>query len=246
MKKLLILLCCLLFVGYMLYENDFFDYIKGDRSMVQPMHIEIEHNEYSRTASGNGLSPFQATAILKPDPNAYAESPALQQFVSYEWRGSKKDVVRFWDPSLTRAVDKIVTATNKGNIPAYVRVVFAFEHLDATLWKNVYTANGSNTMTSHGTITIHGDQFDLFSYIYADVLKPGETSMPSLLQVVLDAGASARDLSVIAGGYEIMSATQACQADALPDSSTENVDAASVLNMLLGPISTEQHPWIGQ
>jgi hypothetical protein len=230
----------------MLYVNDFFDYIQGDRSMVQPSFIEIEHREYSRTGTGNGLTPFQASAILKPDPNAYAGSPYLQQFVSYQWSGTKQAVMQFWDPSMARAVDKIVTATNKGNIPVYVRVVFAFEQLETTLWKNIYAANGNNTMLSHGTVQIHGDRFELFSYVYADVLQPGETSMPSLLQIVLDASATAEDLRIVAGGYEIMTAVQACQAEGLPEGLSAETDAQTVLNTLLGPISTEQHPWIGQ
>lgn len=245
MKKILLLLCCLLGIGYMLYETGFFTYIQNGGSVVEPSRAKVELHEYSRTVSGM-LKPLQDGLILKPDPNAYDGSTALHQFVSYQWPGSENAVVDFWSNSLERAVDKIVTVSNEGNIPVYVRVVFAFEQLDCTLWKNFYTAGGSNQLIHHGTIIIHDEPFDLFSYTYAQSLSPGETAPPCLLQIALDANASATDLFRIASGYEISSVAQVCQATGLPPELMADGSPAAVLNSLLGVITTEQHPWVGQ
>lgn len=243
MKKALALVCCLLAMVYLLYHTGFFSYIRDGGSLVEPMRVEVKLNEHRRSPSGE-LMPSQGAMILKPDANAYEGSPYLQQYDSWQWQGVQSGVVEFWSSGLERAVDKIVTVTNNGNTPVYVRVVFAFEHLSSTLWKNVYTAQGANQIIHHGAVTIHGQPFDLYSYTYAQSLAPGETSCPSLVQIALDANANAFDLMVIAGGYEIISVAQACQATGLP--SELPGDAFTVLNTLVGEISTEQHPWVGQ
>ena len=245
MKKLLVLVFCLLFVGIMLYQTGFFSYVQGDHSMVRNARVEVEHKEYSRNMLMNRLQPYQP-AILKPDSNAYEGSPFLERFVSYQWPGSEQSPVHFWDRDLTRAVDKIVTATNNSNIPVYIRTVFAFEALDTVLWKNVCNTGSSTGMLYHGRITIHGDEFELYSYTYDDPLQPGQSTTPSLLQIALDANATSNDMRIVANGYEIMSATQACQASGLPDELMHNATADQVMNTLLGQISTDQHPWLGQ
>lgn len=245
MKKFLVLLCCLCVMGYLLYDTGFFSYIQSGHSLVEQPRIEVKLNEYSRSSFGT-LQPLRNGVVLKPDGKAYDGSPYLQQFVPFRWQGAGEEKVHFWSTSLERAVDKIVAVSNAGNIPVYVRVIFAFEQLDCKLWKNVYTANGANEMVHHGSITIHGDLFDLYSYTYSQSLAPGSLSSPCLLQIVLDAGATSADLRRIAEGFEISSVAQACQASGLPAAIAENADASQVLNALLGEISTEQHPWVGQ
>ncbi len=246
MKKLLVVVCCLAFVGIMLYQTGFFSYIQGDRSMVGSAVVEVEHKEYSRNAAGNRLQPYQATSILKPEENAYEGSPCLQQFASYQWPGEGMGAVHFWTSGLSKAIDKIVTATNNGNLPVYVRTIFAFEQLDTPLWKNVCNEGSAQGMQYHGQISVRGERFEMYSYTYDAPLQPGKSTMPSLLQIAMDANATKADLQTVAAGYEIMTVTQACQATGLPDELTQNATAEFVLNTLLGEISTGQHPWIGQ
>ena len=77
-------------------------------------------------------------------------------------------------------------------------------------------------------------------------LQPGQSTTPSLLQLALDANATGNDMRIVANGYEIMSATQACQATGLPEELMHNATADQIMNTLLGQISTDQHPWLGQ
>lgn len=246
MKKLLVLVGCLAFVGIMLYQTGFFSYIQGGHSMISSAKIEVELEEYSRNSAGDRLQPYSAVSVLRPEENAYTGSQYLQQFETYRWPGDRDYTVQFWTADMPRAIDKIVTAANRGNIPVYVRTVFAFEQLDSILWKNVCCDGSTSGLIQHGQITIHGDKFELYSYTYDAPLQPGKRTLPSLLQIAMDANATNRDMQIVANGYEIMLTTQACQATGLPDELTSGATAAHVLNTLLGQITTEQHPWIGQ
>ncbi len=244
MKKLLILVFCLSITALMLYQTGFFTYIQNDSSLPADMRVEVVHNEYQRAEDGTGIVPFDGSQRLRPEERAYSGSPYLQQFDSFLWNGDSNCRVNFWS-GLTYAVDKIVTATNTGNIPVYVRMVFAFEHLECNVWKNVCTAGSSYGMIYHGTISIHGNQFDLYSYTYSQPIQPGETTMPSLLQIALDPAANSDDYQIIASGYEILTASQVCQAVGLPEEFQNGASAEDVIDTLLGRITTENHPWIG-
>lgn len=245
MKKLLILVFCLSITALMLYQTGFFTYIQEDHSLPADMRVEVVHNEYQRAENRTQIVPFDGSQRFRPEELAYQGSPYLQQFDTFQWNGNANCTVNFWS-SLTNAVDKIVTATNTGNIPVYVRMVFAFEHLDCNVWKNVCTAGSSYGMIYHGTIPIHGSLFDLYSYTYSQPLQPGQTTMPSLLQIALDPAASNTDYQIIASGYEILTSAQVCQAVGLPEELQSGTAAEEVIDTLLGRISTENHPWIGQ
>lgn len=246
MKKLLLLVCCLVCAGYLLYHTGFFTYIQSGGSLTEIPRIEVNQKEYSRTPTGDGLQDAKSSIGFAPDENAYEGSPYLNQFDAFQWPLNTEKTIYLWQGSITRAIDKIVTAINRGNIPVYVRTVFAFEQLQSTVWKNVNSVGSKDGMVYHGTVEIHGDFFDLYSYTYDLPLQPGESTMPSLLQVVLDRNATASDMMVIRQGYEIMFSTQACQATGLPVEVGVNSDASTVLNTLLGEVSTTQHPWVGQ
>lgn len=246
MKKFLLLLCSLAVVGYMLYHTGFFTYIQSGSRYVDAGRVEVDHREYSRSPAGDQLQTPPTATVFLPDENAYEGSPYLQQFVTFQWPLRQQETIRLWQGGITRAIDRIVTAVNRGNIPVYVRTVFAFEQLEATVWKNVCSTGSRNGMVFHGSVEIHGSMFDLYSYTYDQPLQPGESTMPSLLQVVLDRNTTAGDLLIIQQGYEIMSSTQACQASGLPKEFGEAPEASVVLDAMLGEITLQQHPWVGQ
>lgn len=245
MKKLLLLVCSLAVVGYLLYYTGFFTYIQSGGTF-ENARIDVDHVEYSRSPSGDRLQTKPVTGVFLPDENAYEGSPYLEQFAAFSWPFEPEESIYLWQGGITRGLDKIVCAHNRGNIPVYVRTVFAFEQLEGTVWKNVCSTGSRDGMVYHGSVNIRGSMFDLYSYTYDQPLKPGESTLPSLLQVVLDRNATANDLRIIQQGYEIMASTQACQATTLPKELEETAEAVTVLNTLLGEITTQQHPWIGQ
>lgn len=246
MKKFLLLVCSLAVIGCMLYHTGFFDYLQSGGTFTEAARVEVAQAEYSRSPSGDGVQKFRSSAVLFPDENAYQGSPHLEQLAAFRWPLKDGETIYLWQGGITRAVDKMITAENRGNVPVYVRIVFAFERLEGTVWKNVCTTASKDGMVYHGNVSIHGSLFDLYSYTYAQPLQPGESTLPSLLQVVLDRYTTESDLQIIQQGYEIMSVTQACQADALPKELNGFQDASAVLDALLGEISPMQHPWIGQ
>lgn len=246
MKKFLLLVCSLVAIGCVLYHSGFFKFLQSGGTFTEAARVEVSQTEYSRSPSGDSLQKFRSTAVLFPDEKAYQGSPFLEQLAAYRWPLKEDETIYLWQNGITRAVDKIVTAENHGNVPVYVRIVFAFEKLEGTVWKNVCTTGSKDGMVYHGSVNIHGSPFDLYSYTYDQPLQPEESTLPSLLQVVLDRDITESDMQIIRQGYEIMSATQACQANTLPNELSEHHDASTVLDTLLGEISPQQHPWIGQ
>ncbi len=207
--------------------------------------VSVEHREQQRTANLQGLKDFSGGVGFKPDANAFEGSPALTEFVPYRWRQDSSETVNFWTNQLTYAIDQIISVKNTGNQPVYVRTVFAFEHTDAPVWKNVCSAGSSTGMVYHGSTIINGKPFELYSYDYDLPLQPGEISWPSLLQIVMDANATPGDYQTITEGYELMSSTLVCQAEGVEDlSSSEQGRATSILNAILGEITPQQHPWL--
>lgn len=100
--------------------------------------------------------------------------------VDTDWANCK-----MWDDQIKNAHDKIVTVKNTGKSDSYVRTWFAFEYGNTPVQKNI----NNTDWTWSGVIedfTIAGTVYDLYVATYNGVLKPGQTTPPSLLQVALD------------------------------------------------------------
>ena len=132
------------------------------------------------------------------------------------------------------AQDKFVTVENTGKTDAYVRTLVAIE---------VGSTDGSLIRTSRhftwdrteiGKITIDGNNYMLFEYVYRGasdvnrhvngVLPAGDTSYPSLCQVYMTASATNEDVEKIDGNkngtYDILVVSQAVQVDSFANAKT--------------------------
>lgn len=148
---------------------------------------------------------------------------------------------KLWDSQLKNAHDKIVTVTNTGNSNAYVRTWFAFEKGSAPVF---YNRNEEDWVwsTIMPDVTIAGSKYDLYAATYTGILKPGETTPPSLLQFALRRDATNEDVNSFGDSYEILVFSQAVQSEGFGS-------ADQALNKAFGAVETSpvaaNNPWTG-
>ena len=186
--------------------------------------VKIEQLEYERT----NVEDKNADAKLQEFHDNKPLYPAITNgdwntddaWVDFNQIG-KNDQGGIWDPdTINNEQDKMVFVKNKGNYDAYVRSVFAFEagnyatldeylaamhlNLNATDW----TWEWSETAEEIG-----GAKYFIATATYNKVLKPGELTEVSLLQVALDPTATNEDVKGFGETYQILVKSQAVQAD---------------------------------
>lgn len=196
-------------------------------------NVYIDQIEQER--AGDQLVDFEDNKPLYPAvyPDDYDFSNPT---VDTDWENCK-----MWDDQIKNAHDKIVTVKNTGKSDSYVRTWFAFENGKAPVQRNI----NNTDWTWSGVIedvTIAGTVYDLYVATYNNILKPGETTPPSLLQVALDKKATNEDVSMYGDTYEILVYSQAVQVEGFND---EN----HALNTAFGEIITDpkakNNPWTG-
>ncbi len=151
------------------------------------------------------------------------------------------------DNKLSNAMDKFVFVKNTGKTEAYFRTLIAFEcpegmefseGPDKELMMNI---NGSETLYEWeeiGYITVDETRYLVMEATYLNPLAPGNTSHPSLLQVVLTHNATNEDMELLGGTYEILVLSQAVQAAGFDN-------AAIALNTAFGESEVYAPEWFG-
>lgn len=247
MKKKLIALCLVLVFAFLpLMTSGTLAYFTDTDEAVNVMtmgKVHIEQHEQQRSFDENGalagLVEFQQNKMLRP-------TTGPSQYLTYATLPN--DAYKFFasadNKSLPLPIDKIVTVENKGNIDAYVRTIFAFEapegfdrnaHAEKkggwALLRNDIT--GTQTAGSLSNTDWKWEFFDQRfymsdgqSYVIAvatstKALKPGETTIPSLLQYYLNQYTTQEDVEALGATVEIYAVTQAVQADGF-----SNIDTA--------------------
>ena len=164
---------------------------------------------------------------------------------AYNEYGDNPEIRRL---TMANVVDKYVSVTNTGKSDAYVRTLIAlemgsvkFEDLGNILMANINKADGQE-FDFPGTwlwpiddvFTIDGQQYNVMVAVHENPVKPGETTIPSLLQVYLKSNANNQDLIDLDGNengkYDVLVLSQAIQADGF-------ADAATALNAGFGEVN---------
>lgn len=196
-------------------------------------NVYIRQNEKERTETGK-LVDFVDNQPLLP-----AVYPDDFNFTAptVELPGTS---CKLWDPSLIENIrDKIVTVTNTGASDCYIRTWFAFENGSI----NVHY-NRNNTDWEWSTVmkdvSISGSLYDIYVATYPEILKPGETTPPSLLQFALNRAATNEDVNSFGDTHEILVFSQAVQTQGF-DSPDQALTAA------FGAVDTfsKNNPWTG-
>ncbi len=161
---------------------------------------------------------------------------------------------QLFDDSISNVLDKFVFVENTGGKDAYVRTVFAFEKGNFTVddYNDKLVHLNRNTETDGTTwkwtpfseemkATIEGTEYYLTVATYNrgdGVVKPGEITRPSLLQVFFDSTVKNEHIKALGDTYNILAISQAVQAD------MGDLTAAQALDKAFGAITATSHPWV--
>ena len=227
MKKLTVMALSVVLIGVMAIGGSlayFTDTVTTANNVITAGSVQIAQLEYQRSADGTTLVPYEQYRPCYPN---YAQSgDSYVPSISFDWgtyvTAANASSNLLWDDSkLSNVVDKFVFVQNEGTSPAYCRTLIALECPSAVTYGTTYSDNVDIMLTLNNTgiqwttladkITVDGIQYQVMVATYQDVIKAKETSMPSLLQVVMTDNATNREALFLGDTYEVLVLTQACQ-----------------------------------
>jgi len=225
----------------------------------------VPYNE-GEPGAGNGIKKIENKLVpFKQGQALYPAVPVNNQSTDYSAAMDSADLF-FWgeyvstgtagnglfdDAKLKNVMDKFVFVENTGKSDAYVRTIFAFELPDGMTFDGntpyneakselyINSNNGTWSWDTIGYFTINGVRYLVESATYNRILEQGNTSHPSLLQVVLTHNATNEDMELLGDTYEILTLSQAVQAQGFND-------AATALNTAFGEVTEANvKEWFG-
>lgn len=222
--------------------------------------------DYNATASKaeNTLVPYtqgQSLYPAVPNPDAAAPYQAAGTDDMFYWGDyvfTGTSASGLWnDANLANVMDKMVFVKNTGTSDLYFRTIIAFEHPEGTTFGDAqqghdigFNGNGygqtgaAYKWTGTGTITVDGVRYAVYEALYDaiangnGILKPGQTSHPSLLQVVMHHSLDNEDVAKYGETYDILVLSQAIQTEGFPDAQT-------ALDTGFGKTSEKAAEWFG-
>lgn len=255
-------------IAYLQWEDE-------DVNVMTLGNVKIAQHEYQR-ADGiayNAGEPGEGNGIKKGDLEEFEQNQALYPAVpknglATDYSAEATDLF-FWgdyvysgtagnglwnDNKLSNVMDKMVFVENTGSSDCYFRTYIAFEcpvgmeYSEGTDKEFMMNINGSSLYKweNLGYHEADGVRYLVMEATYLNVLKPGQTAHPSLLQVVMTHNATNEDMELLGDTYEIIVLSQAVQAAGFEDaeqavstlaaeSETETIPAAVVaLNTSFG------------
>lgn len=220
-------------------------YLRDSDSDVNVMtlgNVSIRQNEEQR------VDPSKNGTLTEADIEDFEQAKPIYPYVDVNLNGAMGDdyeEITFPNGQTNKlfigdnAIDKLVSVTNTGKTDAYVRTIIALEaptdkidlSFNSTDWKMDKTA-------SSYSIEVDGVKYDLFVCEYKNVLKPGETTPYSLMQIILDGTATNEDAAAYGNTYDVLVLSQAVQ--------TAGFDSAAVaLDTAFGKPSEKAAEWFG-
>ncbi len=153
------------------------------------------------------------------------------------WKNTDKDNGAYRQFTMNNVVDKYVSVKNTGKSDAYVRTFVALEMGSFTYEEftkigiSINSENGSEfkfpgawNIANDFVEVIDGHTYNVMEFVHSAPLKPGETTVPSLLQVYLSKDATNEDVEKLDGNgngkYDIIVISQAVQTDGFADAKT--------------------------
>ncbi|MBE6575557.1 MAG: hypothetical protein E7654_04700 [Ruminococcaceae bacterium] len=156
------------------------------------------------------------------DPNTgYHVVPAVY-LDGITWQDNTVDPnLKIFNVNMKNVFDKFVSVKNTGRSDAYVRLFFAFEDTDDGLADQLHISFTNDAYfapvkdATGGVLhtTINGEIYEIYSYTYADPIKPGEQSEYSLKQFFFDKTTTNEHVAAAGDEYTILVLAQAIQAD---------------------------------
>ena len=223
-RKLILILAIVLSVaiaagGTMAYLQD----TDEDVNVMTLGNVYITQNEQERNDEGDLVQFTQA----KPMYPAVYEGDSYPADLPENWPVANDGAWEMTEQN-ENVIDKIVTVTNTGKSPAYVRTYIAFEGIGeygpegGCVHINTNGSNVGDEIAAElvGTTQVDGVDYTVYAYTYLQPLDPGETTIPSLKQVYLDKNAGNEEVAHYGETYDILVYSQAVQTEGFADAQT--------------------------
>ena len=233
--------------------------VTNDVNVMTLGDIEIAQHEYERAVDENGewiQSQYEVNGYKADLMQPFTQNKTLQPAFYLDGKVKYDDRVeghqqpwaqvgaegsnQLFDDSVKNVIDKFVFVENTGSNDAYYRTIIAIEWPeelkedgDKDYIHVLINDNSRFVWEDLGYYTIDGTQYLVKEATYTEVLKPGEVSRPSLLQVYLDPKATNEDVELFGGSLDIIVTTQATQV-------VNGADAERMLNAAFGE---NKLPW---
>ena len=193
-------------------------YLQDEDSDVNVMtlgNVKIEQIEQERNENGELVDFTQA-------------KPLYPYVGELDWENKDEANGAYRSFTVNNAVDKYVTVKNTGKSDAYVRTIIALEMGSFTeeefnmIGLSINSENGSEfkfdgtwNWLDGFTAEIDGYNYYIMTAVHRNPVKPGETTIPSLLQVYLSKDATNEDVEKLDGNkngtFDILVLSQAVQ-----------------------------------
>lgn len=218
-------------------------YLTSEDSDVNVMtmgNVKIEQIEQQYDENGN-LVDFEQDKPLYPYVGTLG------------WKNTENANGAYRQFTMNNVVDKYVSVKNTGKSDAYVRTLIALEMGDFTYEEfnkigiSINSENGSEfkfpgawNVVNNFVEEIDGYKYNVMEFVHSAPVKPGETTVPSLLQVYLSKDATNEDVAKLDGNgngkYDILVLSQATQTAGFENANSafqrENKSYAAAKNAL--------------
>ena len=227
-------------IAYLTYED-------SDVNVMTLGNVKIEQIEQEWDSENTNLVEFTQNKPLYP---------AVGEVTS---ENNSDDAYRSLE--LNNVVDKYVSVKNIGSSDAYVRTSIAFEmgtlseaevrSLVKPVINDVDSFPGTWYWEETGVVVeIDGHNYYVMTATHKNPVAPGETTIPSLLQVYLSSTATNEDCVALDGNgngmYDILVKSQAIQTagfDGYTAARSVDFPARAALNEGFGYVTSINHPW---
>ena len=196
------------------------------RNVMNLGNVQIIQNE----KEADGTTDFEQNKIMLP---AVLPSDISPDNIIAEDGNFRDDI--------TNVVDKFVTVTNDGNIPAYVRTLIAFEGTYAEHDRLVYV-NGDYDYVKDSTgkvveFTYNDQTFCVAVKVYEQPVAADATTETSLRQLFFAPHTVNTDMAQFGSTYDVLVLSQAVQADGFTEGAEKALDTA------FGDVATNAATW---
>lgn len=229
-KKKILSLClviCLLAVAVVGGTLAYFTDTDADLNVMTTGNVVIIQNETDR--NGDAWADDDTAHLV---PAVYLDAEGQPYNPTYGWEGPAGDAtgtcdgpdgntMSIYDANINNEVDKIVSVTNDGTEPAYVRTFVLLEDTN-NMSDKVHIAYSDMTREVIDNVAIGDETFEVWIFTYEEAIQPGATSPASLKQVWLDPLADNSWKEAIGeDGFTILVFSQATQVQGFEDFGAE-------------------------
>ena len=247
MKKKIMSLCLVIALGAIAVIGGTLAYFTDNDADVNVMvagNVKIQQDEWQTNDAGDGYEEYQNNKPLFPYTGKTGDDGIADEYNStlYYPKGDGTQTgsgVAFANEN--NAIDKIVTVKNTGNLPAYIRTLFAFE-LDKNgvnpaqdgvdLLNYLKFDDGTCFKWTGVTIEVDEVKYAVAEYYYnynkltvdgkecKSAIDAGKLSFPSLLQLYMSSKAGNEWYDNYGETYNLLVISQAAQMTGFADAKT--------------------------